>query len=107
MVSILHTSSYNLVISDYDRAFEMNPRLAMAYNNRGFAYVKASIRSDMFKPGGKIIVDFCSVEEFMSHFDRSDAQHRKMEKFIKKQISRLALWPAFLCACKRQMVIKC
>ena len=34
------TSSHNLVISDYDRAFEMNPRLAMAYNNRGFAYVK-------------------------------------------------------------------
>jgi len=36
----------------------------MAYNNRGFAYVKASIRSDMFKPGGaKIIVDFYSVEK--------------------------------------------
>jgi len=68
---------------------------------------KASIRSDMFKPGEKIIVDFCSVEKSMSHFDRSDAQHREVEKSIKKQISRLALWLAFLCACKRQMVIKC
>jgi hypothetical protein len=34
------TSSYNLPISDYDKAIEMNPRLAMAYNNRGFACVK-------------------------------------------------------------------
>jgi hypothetical protein len=32
----------------------------------------------------------CLVEKVICHFDRSDAEHRGVEKSIKKQISRLA-----------------
>jgi tetratricopeptide (TPR) repeat protein len=36
----LYKAQYDQAIADLDKAIEIDPRLAQAYNNRGWAYIK-------------------------------------------------------------------